>query len=77
MKNNIFSGISYALPNEICEVLCQAGNLRIERIVSRGHSSPPAFWYDQDENEFVLLIKGCACLTLEGDSAQVVLAEGA
>jgi cupin 2 domain-containing protein len=73
---NIFSGIPHVLPNEITEVLCQAGELRIERIVSQGHSSPPGFWYDQDEHEFVLLIKGRACLTVEGNSGQVVLEEG-
>ena len=76
MTNNLFSGIPHALPSEISEVLCQAGELRIERIVSRGHSSPTGFWYDQDEHEFVLLIKGRACLTVEGRSAQVVLEEG-
>jgi cupin 2 domain-containing protein len=76
MKNNLFSGISHTLPDEISEVLCQAGELRIERIVSQGHSSPPGFWYDQGEHEFVLLVKGRACLILEGNSEQVVLEEG-
>ena len=36
--------------------------VRIERIVSRGHSSPPDFWYDQDESEMVLVVSGKAAL---------------
>jgi len=76
MKNNLFSGIPHALPKEFCEVLCRAGEFRIERIVSKGHSSPPGFWFDQDEHEYVLLVKGRACLTVQGHANQVVLEEG-
>ena len=31
---------------------------RIERIVSRGQASPPGFWYDQETDEWVLLVSG-------------------
>jgi cupin 2 domain-containing protein len=41
--------------------------VRIERIVSRGHASPPGFWYDQPEHEFVLLVEGEAALVVEGE----------
>jgi cupin 2 domain-containing protein len=47
---------------ELAQVLLQHGTLRIERIVSRGHHSPPDFWYDQAENEWVLLVSGEARL---------------
>jgi cupin 2 domain-containing protein len=76
MNNNLFSGIPQNLPVEFAEVLCQAGEMKVERIVSRGHASPPGFWYDQDQNEFVLLVKGRACLTLEGQVDPTVLEEG-
>ena len=36
--------------------------LRVERIVSTGQASPPGFWYDQAEDEWVLLIAGEALL---------------
>ena len=39
--------------------------LRIERIVSTGQASPPGFWYDQSEHEWVLLLQGGAELTLD------------
>ena len=38
---------------------------RIERIVSEGHVSPEGFWYDQDEPEWVALIRGTAELEFE------------
>ncbi|HYF08184.1 MAG TPA: cupin domain-containing protein [Acetobacteraceae bacterium] len=45
----------------ITELIASRG-ARVERIVSRGASSPPDFWYDQDMDEFVLVIEGEAVL---------------
>lgn len=36
--------------------------LRMERIVSTGQASPPGFWYEQAEDEWVLLMAGEARL---------------
>jgi len=47
---------------EVIEPLVVAAGVRIERVVSHGQASPPGFWYDQDEAEFVLLVKGAARL---------------
>jgi cupin 2 domain-containing protein len=44
------------------ETLTHSGSVRVERIVSRGHCSAPDFWYDQAEDEFVLLVSGAARL---------------
>jgi len=54
------------LPDELIQVLVQSDDVRIERILSRGHSSPDGFWYDQETSEFVLLLKGRAGLKFEG-----------
>ncbi len=62
---NIFSDVPYNLPNELIEIIAENNDIRIERIVSRGHTSPPGFWYDQDKNEFVLLVSGEALLKFE------------
>lgn len=51
---------------ELSTTLVQGAGVRIERIVSRGQSSPPGFWYDQPEHEYVLLIEGAARLEVEG-----------
>ena len=47
--------------------LLTRGGVRIERIVSTGQSSPPGFWYDQDEAEWVLLLSGAAGLRFEDE----------
>ena len=52
---------STATDEQFSELLKQPG-LRIERIVSTGQCSPPDFWYDQPEGEWVLLIQGAARL---------------
>jgi cupin 2 domain-containing protein len=62
---NLLAGFPAHLPQELTETLVRAGHVRIQRIVSRGHASPAEFWYDQDENEFVLLIQGAARLRFE------------
>lgn len=42
-------------------------NVRIERIVSKGHASPEKDWYDQDENEWVIVLEGAATILFEPD----------
>lgn len=61
--DNFFAGIprSTAEAESSSELLKRPG-LRIERIVSTGQSSPPDFWYDQTENEWVLVVQGEARL---------------
>jgi cupin 2 domain-containing protein len=54
---NIFSSLPVDLEHEVFEELVRTGNVRIERIVSRGHVSPGQGWYDQDENEWVLVLE--------------------
>jgi len=64
------------LPDEVIEILTESQGVRIERIVSRGHSSPPGYWYDQKNNEFVLLIKGKAGLKVDGRRETIVMRAG-
>ena len=60
---NFFSNLPSAnLPEELIESVFQAGPVRIERIVSTGQSSPPGFWYDWPEGEWVILLRGEAVL---------------
>ena len=62
---NLFSFIPSQLPVELTEILHQDAKIRIERIVSQGHTSPEAFWYDQDADEWVLLLRGAARLRFD------------
>jgi len=50
---------------ELIEVLASSRSVRIERIVSIGHSSPEGFWYDQDEHEWVIVLQGEGMLAFE------------
>ena len=59
---NLLRDLPNARAAEITEALAATPGLRIERIVSLGQTSPPGFWYDQAEAEWVLLLAGAARL---------------
>jgi cupin 2 domain-containing protein len=65
MKRNLFEKIPEKAPEELFAELLKAATVRIERIVSFGQASPEGFWYDQTENEWVLLLEGSATLGFE------------
>jgi len=69
---NLLSDLPAPGAEESFETLLTAAGFRVERIVSQGHASPPGFWYDQPEDEWVLLVAGAARLTFEGDEAAPV-----
>ena len=48
--------------SEVFAELLRRPGLRIERIVSTGQCSPPDFWYDQAEGEWVAVLQGEAKL---------------
>lgn len=73
---NLLHAIPAALPAEITECLLQSGNMRIERIVSKGHHSEAGFWYDQPQHEWVLLVQGEALLRFEQGDTSVRLTPG-
>jgi len=75
-KGNIYSNVPDRMPEEIIETLADSGKVRIERIISDAHSSPEEFWYDQDENEWVLLLEGSAGLRFEESGEVLVLKPG-
>jgi cupin 2 domain-containing protein len=67
---NLFADIPNKIPEELTTVLAESsGGVRIERIVSDGQASPPGFWYDQAQHEWVLLVSGSAVLSVQKDSA--------
>ena len=61
IMGNLFTHVAPA-PEEFLEILAsgKSDTFRIERIVSHGHVSPPDFWYNQDEWEFVVVLQGNA-----------------
>lgn len=73
---NLLTTVPFELPEELSETLAARPTLRVERIVSRGHRSPPGFWYDQDEDEWVLLLSGKARLQFADDQSSMELRAG-
>ena len=67
-RRNLFELIPEARDREIFETLVETGFFKLERIVSRRHATPPGKWYDQDTEEWVLLLKGSAGLLFEGET---------
>jgi cupin 2 domain-containing protein len=73
---NLFVDIPEKLKEELIETVLQAPGFRIERIVSQGHCSPEGFWYDQNEKEWVILLKGSAGLHFDDKEDVFVLNPG-
>ncbi len=62
---NLFESLPEDISNEIFSELVRGDNIKIERIVSKGHSSPASGWYDQAEHEWVAVLKGEAKIAFE------------
>ncbi|NBZ96613.1 MAG: cupin domain-containing protein [Proteobacteria bacterium] len=54
---------------EVFQQLLEGACFRMESITSRGTPSDEGFWYDQAESEWVMLLRGEACLSFEDDGA--------
>ncbi len=72
---NIFDKIPQELKFEVFESLVDTANIKIERIISKGQKSPKDGWYDQDKNEWVMVLRGEAVLLFE-DKSSVRLKDG-
>ncbi len=73
---NLFQDIPSSLPTELIETIAGSDSVRIERIISRGQTSAPHAWYDQDTDEFVLLLQGRARLQFAENDVVLTLKPG-
>ncbi|AWF82857.1 cupin [Microbulbifer sp. A4B17] len=62
---NLFNSLPDNRTIEHFESLFEGRQCRVERIVSFGQSSPESGWYDQDENEWVLVLSGYGLIEME------------
>ena len=67
---NVFGNIPSDLSEEVFEKLAGNEKVTIERIVSNGHCSPDDYWYDQVQNEWIIVLQGQA--KLEFDDGRVI-----
>jgi cupin 2 domain-containing protein len=75
-SGNLFADIPDRLPEEQFLPLLAAADVRVERIVSRGHASPQGYWYDQPQGEWVVVLAGTAGVQFEGETAARTLRRG-
>ena len=73
---NIFADIPDMLPEEAIEEILDVGTFKVVRIISHAHSSPKGFWYDQETDEWVLVLKGSAGLLFEKEEKVLILGPG-
>lgn len=72
---NIFKVLAPLGPDEQIDRLAACAGVRIERIVSHGHCSAPDFWYDQDDDEWVLVVQGSGTIVFD-DGETIKLCAG-
>jgi cupin 2 domain-containing protein len=73
--SNLFAGLPGEVSAELFDVLVATPNVKIERIVSRGHVTAADAWYDQPTHEWVVVLRGAAEVQFE-DQGPVRLASG-
>lgn len=73
--HRLLNDLPAAGPQEHLQTLLTRPGLRIERIVSDGQTSPPGFWYEQEEDEWVLILQGSGILEY-ADGIVVKLSSG-
>jgi cupin 2 domain-containing protein len=74
--HNLYDNIPAQLPEESFTDILKTDNFRVERIVSQGHASPEGFWYDQDQNEWVMILEGAARIRFEDAADAIELRPG-
>tara|TARA_R110000751_G_scaffold271365_2_gene371237 strand:- start:80357 stop:80719 length:363 start_codon:yes stop_codon:yes gene_type:complete len=62
--------------DEIFECLTSAAGVKIERIISTGQATPQGEWYDQEQDEWVVVIAGSARLQIENEAEERKLVAG-
>lgn len=75
-RGNLFDHLPTDRGAEHLESIARLSGATVERIVSFGQCSPEGFWYDQDDNEWVVVLRGRARLEIEGDPEPVELNPG-
>ncbi len=74
---NLFDGPpGGSTAEEMLTTLLETGGFRLVRIVSTGQATPEGEWYDQDEDEWVLVVRGRAGLLMEGEGGARIMNSG-
>lgn len=69
-SGNLFADLPQAATEELLTPLAAGNRFRLLRVVSTGQATPPDEWYDQPENEWVVLLSGRAGLRIAGETTR-------
>ena len=72
---NFFTLDDAFVAEETFATLHQDDRVKIEHIASHGQASPEGFWYDQPDDEWVMLVQGQAVLVYD-DGRRAELSAG-
>ena len=75
-QGSLFSDVPSKLTAEQVRTLANGRGARIERIVSTGQATPPGLWYDQDTDEWVVVLRGSARMEFENRKRLVKMTPG-
>ena len=75
IKDNIFKLPTELPSQELLETLLNNDKVLIERIVSTGQATPIGEWYDQEKNEWLIVLQGEGELSYE-DGSRIKLTIG-
>lgn len=70
-KYNIYDEIPIDKNEEKFFEIFKNESIRVEKIISNGQKSPENFWYEQEENEYILLLEGFAILEFENTEVEL------
>ncbi len=73
---NIYSNLPQNAEKEVFEDIFIRNAFKLERIISKGQATPEGKWYDQEHDEWVILLKGSAGLQVKGKPDVMVLQPG-
>ena len=76
VSGNLFSEIPRDMDDEIFDTILSSERCKVERIVSKGHKSPLDYWYDQERNEWVMVLKGAAKLKFKNGNNIIEMVPG-
>jgi len=74
--SNLYHDFPDSLPEEQFDELERGDGFKLQRIISTGHATPEGEWYDQDQDEWVVLLAGSAGLRFEDEPQEIVMRPG-
>lgn len=63
--NNFFDYLPHEVPEEIFECLIDSKSIKIEKIISKGQITADNAYYNQDRNEWLILLQGEAIISFK------------